>query len=303
VVNDGSTDHSAEVIGQYIGDVRVKYINQQNAGVSAARNAGIAAATGAYLAFVDSDDYIEKHMYEKLYHAIQVNQADVALCDYNLVYDTHTDFGYSGMRNEVVDLTRDILSYFFRYCAGSKPNNYICTRLYKTQMIKERDVRFERFKLGDDTLFNFKLLPYIRRVVHISDGLYNYMQRENSNVYTVAKRSNLAEIYADTFEELVGYYQTNGFDQFLEILPIHAYTRLRSVIFYSRLAGLSDGEIAYSIREGFCGRKITDYLGDTSQVDKYAKINGESSKKANQIKRIMRMVVDKPLDLAEVLIT
>jgi glycosyltransferase involved in cell wall biosynthesis len=302
VVNDGSTDNSAGVIEQYAGDGRLKCINQPNAGVSAARNAGVAAATGAYLSFVDSDDYIEKPMYETLYNAIQDNKADVAVCDYNLVYDRHTDFRYSGMRDEVVDLSQDIPYYFYRYCACAKPNNYICTRLYKTQTIKEHGLRFERFKLSDDTLFNFKLLPYIRRAVHISEGLYNYVQRENSSVYTVAKRNNLAEVYADTFEALAGYYQSKGFERFLEVLSIHAYTRLRSVIFYSRLAGVSEGEIARSIQEGFRGRKIIHYLRDISQVDRYVKINGCSGQKAEHIKHVMQMTVEKPWDLTGVLI-
>ena len=299
VVNDGSTDDTAGRMKKYEKDNRLRLIEQQNAGVSAARNTGIAAATGAYIAFVDSDDYLELDMYERLYTALENEKADVAVCDYNLIYRDHTDFNYSDMRNETVDIT-DASFYFYKYCACPKPNNYIWTRLYKTEIIKESGVLFEPFKLGDDTLFHFKLLPHIKRAAHISGALYHYLQRLNSNVYTVAKRWNLARVYADTFESLVGYYQSNGLDHFLEPMPIHAYTRLRSVFFYSRLAGISDGNIAANIAEGFNGRAIALYLRDISKVDPYAQINGFSVEKADKIKRIMLMASENPMGLAGV---
>ena len=299
VVNDGSTDDTAGLIKKHENDNRLRLIEQQNAGVSAARNTGIAAATGAYIAFVDSDDYLEPDMYERLCTALEKEKADVAVCDYNLIYHDHTDFNYSTMCNETVDIT-DPSFYFYKYCACPKPNNYIWTRLYKTEIIKKSGVLFEPFKLGDDTLFNFKLLPHIKRAAHISGALYHYLQRLNSNVYTAARRWNLARVYADSFESLVNYYRENSFSRFLAPMPIHAYTRLRSVFFYSRLAGISDDNIAENIAEGFNGRAIALYLRDASKVDPYAEINGFSVEKSDKIKRIMLMASENPMGLAGV---
>ena len=260
IVNDGSTDGNADIIKRYIADKRVKYIEQKNAGVSAARNAGIAAATAELLTFVDSDDYLEPDMYEKLYAALVDADADVAVCNYNLVYDDRTVRQYSRMYKQVVNVQDDVYGYFAKFCACPKPNNYIWTRLYRADIIKNSGVRFEHFKLGDDTLFNFKLLPHINTVAFIPDGLYNYFQRENSNVYTAAGKGNLAAVYADTFQSLADYYRDNNFSAFLEVLPIHAFTRLRSVFFYSRLAGLSEDAIIESIRTGFYSRDIARHL-------------------------------------------
>jgi len=260
-VDDGSTDGTADILARYATDKRVRLIRQSNSGVSAARNAGIEAANGKLMAFVDGDDYLKQTMYERLYAAMTLENADMTVCNYNLVYDDHTEERYSSkLRNETVNLYDDVYGYFCKYCACPKPNNYIWTRLYITDIVKKSCVRFENYKLGDDTLFNFKLLPHIQRVTFIDDGLYNYFQRDNSNVYTVAHKSNLAATYADTFETLANYYEKNKFDEFLQVLPIHAYTRLRSVFFYSRLAGLSEDEILKSIMEGFKGRIIADYL-------------------------------------------
>ena len=264
VVDDGSTDGTAGILERYTTDKRVKLIKQPNSGVTAARNAGIAATTGELLTFVDSDDYLELSMYEKLYAAMTRENADMAVCNYNLVYDDHTDMQYSKIRDETVNVYDDIYGYFCKYCACLKPNNYIWTRLYIADIVISSGVRFEQYKLGDDTLFNFKLLPHIKRVTFIEDGLYNYFQRGNSNVYTVAKKGNLAEVYADTFESLADYYKENKFDEFLQALPVHAFTRMRSVFFYSRLAGMSDEEIIQSIMTGFKDRVIADYLTGAS---------------------------------------
>lgn len=292
IVNDGSTDNTAEIIGEYTNDSRIKYIEQQNKGVSAARNAGIEAATGKYLAFVDSDDYLELNMYAELYAALENNDADVAVCNYNLVYDDHVDQSYSLIHDEVVDVSADVSGYVFKYCACPKPNNYIWTRLYYTELVRKSGVRFQNYKLGDDTLFNFMLLPHISRVVYVSGGLYNYFQRSNSNVYTVAKRSNLAEVYAETFAALTDYYKAGSFDA--GFLPIHAYTRLRSIVFYSRLAGISEEEISDNIAKGFLGAEIAEYLKDQSQIDRYAAINGFSVEHANEIKHIMQAAAENP---------
>jgi glycosyltransferase involved in cell wall biosynthesis len=260
VVNDGSTDGTAGVIRPYLSDGRVRYLEQANAGVSAARNAGIDAAKGEFMAFVDSDDYLEPEMYEKLRGALIRAGADMAVCNYNVVYDDRRDARYSRMRDETVNVHDDVYAYFAKYCACPKPNNYIWTRLYRTELVKRSGVRFEPYRLGDDTLFNFKLLPHMRRVAFLSEGLYNYFQRANSNVYTVATKGNLAEVYADSFAALAEYYRENAGAEFLEVLPIHAFTRLRSVFFYSRLAGMSEDAIAESVMTGFKGREITKYL-------------------------------------------
>ena len=260
VINDGSTDNTSAIVKKHESDPRLKLIDQQNAGVSAARNAGIAAASGELLTFVDSDDYLEPRMYELLYSAMSDNSADMAVCNYNLIYDDRTDKQYSKILDETADIYDDVYGYFCKYCACPRPNNYIWTRLYRTDIVRKSGVRFEDYRLGDDTLFNFKLLPHIRRTAFIEDGLYNYYQRGNSNVYTVASKVNLAETYADTFDSLADHYMSGGFDEFLPTLPVHAFTRMKSVFFYSRLAGLNDDEIAQGLISGFKNRRIADYL-------------------------------------------
>jgi len=259
-VDDGSTDNTAVILRSFESDKRVRIINQPNSGVSAARNRGISSATGDFLAFVDSDDWAEPDMYEKLYNALTGCDADVAVCNYNLIYDDRVEKQYSKMREQSVDIYVDVYGYFVRFCACARPNNYLWTRLYRMDLVRKSGVIFKEYRLGDEVLFNFKLLPHLKKVAFIPDGLYNYYQRFDSNIYTVANKCNLAEVYADTFDALADYYRENGFAEFFEVLPIHAYTRLRSVFFYSRLAGMSDDKIVESLFAGFKGREIAKYL-------------------------------------------
>lgn len=261
VVNDGSTDSTEEVLNHYATDERIRCIRQENGGEAAARNTGIEAATGEYIGFVDSDDYIEPDMYQKLYDALTAANADVAVGNYNIVYENGEEKKcYSTMSGNVFDLQDDALSFWVKICATAKPNNYVWTRLYKKELLDRTGIRFEKFVHSADTLFNFKLLPHIGRCVLVHEGLYNYLQRAGSGIHTVAVKKNIAELYADTFQVLADYYNDNHFDNFKCVLPIHAYTRLKNIFFYSRLAGLPDEEIIANVSESWKDRDIFRYF-------------------------------------------
>ena len=84
LINDGSTDNSSEVchrLGDRHSD-KIKVIDQENKGVSAARNAGLDIANGEYIVFVDADDWVSNKYVEKLYTAITENDSDLAFCGF-----------------------------------------------------------------------------------------------------------------------------------------------------------------------------------------------------------------------------
>ena len=88
LIDDGSTDKSGKICDMYaVTDKRVKVIHQKNAGVSAARNTGISIAVGEYIGFVDSDDWIEKQMYEKMFFEAKRSNSDVVMCDATTVFE------------------------------------------------------------------------------------------------------------------------------------------------------------------------------------------------------------------------
>ena len=83
LVDDGSTDASAEICDRYAArDGRIRDVHQQNAGVSKARNVGIRLARGKYLGFVDGDDWVDRDYCKRLYETLIDYRADISICSY-----------------------------------------------------------------------------------------------------------------------------------------------------------------------------------------------------------------------------
>ncbi len=83
IVNDGSTDNSASICRKYAEkDKRIKFIDQKNKGVSAARNTALASVSGHNIAFVDSDDVIDKHFLEIMLREKEKSSAEIVMCSF-----------------------------------------------------------------------------------------------------------------------------------------------------------------------------------------------------------------------------
>ena len=92
LVDDGSIDRSPRMCDEYAAkDGRIKVVHKVNGGLSDARNAGLQVATGTYIGYVDSDDWIEPQMYQRMYEACIEHQAQVAVCRYAKIYRDHVD--------------------------------------------------------------------------------------------------------------------------------------------------------------------------------------------------------------------
>ena len=87
VVDDGSSDRTLDICKELSEkDERIKLVNGGHGGVSRARNAALDHATGDYIMSVDSDDTISPKMFESLFKNLSENSADIAVCDYEMVY-------------------------------------------------------------------------------------------------------------------------------------------------------------------------------------------------------------------------
>ena len=84
IVNDGSKDNSETIAKEYSSKYKDKiiYLEKENGGLSDARNYAIPYATGEYIAFLDSDDYVEVNMYEQMYEKAKKENADIVECDF-----------------------------------------------------------------------------------------------------------------------------------------------------------------------------------------------------------------------------
>ena len=90
LVDDGSPDECPAICDQYQNkDNRIKVIHKKNGGLSDARNAGLDIAQGEYVAFVDSDDFIDEDYICKLYDALQQNRASIAVCGIQIIDESN----------------------------------------------------------------------------------------------------------------------------------------------------------------------------------------------------------------------
>lgn len=87
LVDDGSEDHSLEICKKYESlDGRIKVVHNKHSGLGETRNVGIRNVSGRYLSFIDSDDYIEPDMLERMYAYITKQEADIVECGFEQIY-------------------------------------------------------------------------------------------------------------------------------------------------------------------------------------------------------------------------
>ena len=138
------------------------FIDQENQGVSSARNAGIKEASGEYTMFIDSDDYIDSDMVEKLYQSIIKENSDLSICN---VYGNKNFSKISKIINK-----EEALDYILD---KDKFRGYPVNKLYKTDYVKE--ILFNKdIRICEDLLFNCQYLARINKISIIDEYLYHY---------------------------------------------------------------------------------------------------------------------------------
>ena len=183
VVNDGSTDTSGEICKEFSGmDHRIIYIEQENAGLSAARNTGLNNMSGDYVTFVDSDDWIEQDYIETLYKKIVEYQADIAVGNYYSYNEDEETYYFHIYGNSYYEKVYDNISIFENLYESQEMKSFALIsawgKLYKAKLFDY--LRFDKGKLGEDGYFNQKMYLSVNKVVYLNKGLYAYRQRSGS---------------------------------------------------------------------------------------------------------------------------
>ena len=183
VVNDGSTDASGEICKEFVEiDHRIIYIEQENAGLSAARNTGLENMSGDYVTFVDSDDWIEQDYVETLYKKIVEYQADIAVGNYYSFNESEGMFYFHILGDSYYEKVYDNVSIFENLYESQEMKNFALIsawgKLYKAGLFEQ--LRFDVGKLGEDGYLNQKIYLLAEKIVYIHKGIYSYRIRNNS---------------------------------------------------------------------------------------------------------------------------
>ena len=178
LINDGSTDNSEKIIKSF-DDERIVYISKNNEGIGKTRNLGIDKATGEFLAFVDSDDYLNEHFCEYMYQKAVNDDCDLVVCDFfedrnTLVGIKFKDFKDTNLR-ETPELINNI-------------NLGPCNKLYKKSLFDDKSNRFEENLKYEDAPFVVKMLLSANRIGKVNDYLTYYVIHSNSETTIRDKR-------------------------------------------------------------------------------------------------------------------
>lgn len=180
VVNDGSTDNSSEIIEwfQRRYERRLIVVNKENGGLSSARNAGFRVARGEYVGFVDSDDFVDRRMYEVLYTRAKESNLDIVQCLYLNWYDSNPskNHPYRFLEHDSAIMTGK--DYF-----ELDPSVGACDKLYKKNFLDRIDFRFEEGIYAEDALLIPQVFYWATRVQYVNEIFY-YYRRDNANSIT-----------------------------------------------------------------------------------------------------------------------
>lgn len=205
LIDDGSIDDSPAVCDRYAAqDARVICIHQENAGAAAARNQGLKVASGEYIAFVDSDDWIDQDMYETMVNVAAEKNCDLVICDCvkevgnsSQLYTHELPGGYYN-RDAMVSqyfpqlLMPDTLEYPVTISN--------CLLLIRRELITDNHLSFpEGMRFSEDLLFGSEVGYYAQSMTYLK-GYTPYHYRQNPDSVTHA-------IYQDKWPFLLELYR------------------------------------------------------------------------------------------------
>ncbi|MEE8716813.1 MAG: glycosyltransferase [Coriobacteriales bacterium] len=203
LVDDGSTDSSSAICDEYARlDDRVRVIHKANGGLSDARNAGLDAVTSPYVGFVDSDDWIEPEMYERLLELLLGNGSDIAACNFSYSSPSGDDDAW-GVPFEVTLPQRPAMRLLLR---DQIVQNYVWNKLYSARLWD--GVRFPRGKAFEDVSTTWRVFERAGSVSLSPWVGYRYRTRDDSIVHlpNIKQQLDCAIAFLERYETLAGRY-------------------------------------------------------------------------------------------------
>lgn len=180
IVNDGSTDKSISKIYKY-NDKRVKVINQENAGLSAARNTGLSVACGEYVMFVDSDDFINhKEALIKMYEKIKEEKSDILVGNAYIYFDEENQRPLNSIDKGDFISPLDTTKYMIKCLENNNIFVPVWLYMYKREFLNENQLEFKQGIYHEDEEFTPRVLIKAKQISIYNNCFYSYRQRIGS---------------------------------------------------------------------------------------------------------------------------
>jgi glycosyltransferase involved in cell wall biosynthesis len=232
IINDGSPDDSQTIIDDYSKKYSfVQGYKKENGGLGSARNMGLQLAKGDYIGFVDSDDYINVDMFEKMYNTAMQNNADMVICDFSFTDETGNITGTPYIKREFNDENISEKQYWLKYGRTEAVN-----KLYARSLFINSSIRYPQI-LYEDYPTTPLLIEAANKISYVSEPLYYYVHRKDSIMgqtksfseknYDVLKGTEMivSSKYLFTCEADYSFYLD-------EVAPVYAFIRFYKDIFF-----------------------------------------------------------------------
>lgn len=200
LIDDGSSDGSEKICDDFaVKDRRFHVIHQENRGAANAKNAGLEYASGEYIAFLDSDDFVELNWLERVVNEAELSNADIVEYTFCKVYTDHKEQEKSKDFRHAEYKSEDYLALYL--------NDWTCSlfwnKLFSARLLQGIRFRKER-RCIDDEFFTYKAISEAKKIIRIDDILYYYRQRASS---AVSSEKNRKQITDDALEILIERYK------------------------------------------------------------------------------------------------
>lgn len=197
IVNDGSIDKSEIICKKYCSEYPyIKYVYQENAGVSSARNNGLDSSVGQYIQFVDGDDCLLPNSIPNILNKIELNNPDIIVGDYVKFYNKIdsikepnvdikiiSNIENSNYPNNIITLTNYNLF-----------NSSLWCNVFKSDIIKKNNIKFiKTIKYTEDLDFCLQAFFYCKKVNVLRDKMYAYRQSRNGSATSIVSEKRIID--------------------------------------------------------------------------------------------------------------
>ena len=233
IVDDGSSDSTPQICDELANKYdNIKIIHQENKGLARTRGAGFNASSGEYIAFVDSDDYIDLNAYAKAIKVLEENDCDMVQFGY---YEVMPDGKILNERS-----SQDLKLYspreIFKYFITGQTNPAVWNKIYKREIFD--GVEWPKINMAEDCCISSQTFAKAQSLVSINQSFYYYVQQEASIVHQPYNKSKRDDIF--TACNFVINLTQNKFPEFLPEAILRKLGSIEAVIANYLLSDYSD---------------------------------------------------------------
>lgn len=263
VINDGSKDNSQRIIDDYSSKFsQIKSFQKENGGLSDARNFGIDRVEGEFIAFVDSDDFVDLTMFESMYNLALIHNAEIALCDLEKVNESgesFRDLPQSPQLPEKIILKEDFTIFGEMSC-------FACNKIFHRDLFKKH--RFLKGIHFEDIELIPKLLLESNTIAKINQPFYKYFERQDSITKTHTKKGldmflAIENVREEFYNSKYSEFKTQ-FDRFFILQGFYSYL--------AYVAYVSDKTLKKEMFESL-DEKLVEFKITQSEIITYKRFN------------------------------